>query len=781
MRRTPSAGTVSALAVIVALAFGLRTYFSRYIVFAGGWVKFQGMDAWYHMRLVENLVHHFPHRISFDPYALYPGGQDMAIGPLFDVFIGSFILLVGAPSPSSQLIATVGAYFPAVLGALIPIPVYFIATELFDKTAGRLSAALIAVLPGGLLSVSFLGCTDHHVAESLFCAVTMSFMILAVNRAAGGKLSPNIVRTTSGPAIRRVLAYSLLGGVALGCYLLTWMRGAFLVFLILGWITLQHVLDHVKHRSPGYLCIVAIPCLLTALVMVLPFRRSILYMEYHVESLLTGLLLVPTLSAISFAMRRRKVRPAYYPLVVAVLIGTALGALYLVLPSGLRWFLGESARFTPTGTALTVDEVRPLLLATGSLSLVPIWVRFTTSFFLALISLPLIAYFVIRDGPADKTLLLVWSLGMLTATLGQNRFTYYFVVNAAILSAYLCGGVLEWGGFRSAKSVGSAEDAKPAARSAKGTPVLALAAVFFCVFYPNAGLAIKGARFDLGPDQDWHEALEWMKRNTPDPFPDTDFYYALYKKPAAGAVYHYPASAYGVMSWWDYGYWIVDIARRIPNANPTQGGAKEAASFFTAQDEPAANRWLDKLGSRYVVVDGQLPVWHIPGSQVAGGKFPALAAWAGRSPTEFFEEYYQKTTEAQLAPILVYYPEYYRTMVSRLYLFEGKAVAPENSTWVISFTEKTTSARRRYKEIAYARSFATYREAASFLEAQAAPNYRLVGLNPLMSCVPLEELRHYRLIYRSPTKRFPVPQLSPITFSPLDEISNVEIFAYAKS
>lgn len=785
----PPVSTILALVFIFGIALGLRTYLTHDIVFTGDWVKFQGMDAWYHMRLVDNLVHHFPHRINFDPYAIYPGGQNLAIGPFFDLLLGFFILLIEPHSPSKQFINAAGAYYPAILGALVTIPVYFIGRELFSEKAGLLSAGLVAILPGALVSYSLLGSTDHHVAETLLSAATMLFLMLGVNRAVREDLCFRSLGSGNWRTVRRPLLYSLLGGLALGCYLLTWVRGAFLVFLILGWLAVQYIVEHTKSRSPDYLCILGVPCLLIALLMILPFLGSVLYMESQAESLVGGLLALPVLSGLSFAMYRKKIKPGYYPLAVMVLIGLAFGGLHLIAPLMVRWFVAESRRFLPQGTALTVAEARPLLFMTGSFSLAPIWLRFTTSFFLALVSLPILAYRTVKDGRADKTLLLVWSVVMLMATLGQNRFTYYFVVNAAILTAFLCSKVLEWGGFRKVVEKPSAhgenqKDAKDPRlsrlSSARATRMLAMGAVFFWVFYPNIGLAIRSARDDLGPDQDWYDALGWMKGNTPEPFKDPNFYYALYAKPATGEDYRYPESAYGVMSWWDYGYWIVNIAHRIPNANPSQLGAREAALFFTAQDEMSANEWLDKLGSRYVIVDGQLPVWHIPGSKIAAGKFPAIAMWADKSLAQFFEEYYQRTPDGNLVPVFLYYPEYYRTMLCRLYLFEGKAIAPQNSTWVISYTEKTRKAGDKYKELSSIRRFATYEEAKTFLETQTAPNFRLVGMNPLMSCVPFEELKQYKLVYTSPTTKFSASKKPAPVFSSLREISNVEVFEYLK-
>ena len=77
------------------------------------------------MRLVDGLVAQFPQSIIRDPYLLFPFGQTVQVAPLLDYLIGGVAWLLGAGAPSQGLIDTVGAFTPAVLGALIPLPVFF--------------------------------------------------------------------------------------------------------------------------------------------------------------------------------------------------------------------------------------------------------------------------------------------------------------------------------------------------------------------------------------------------------------------------------------------------------------------------------------------------------------------------------------------------------------------------------------------------------------------------------------------------------------------------------
>src|SRR5207249_7209467 len=103
------------------------------------------------------------------------------------------------------------------------------------------------------------------------------------------------------------------------------------------------------------------------------------------------------------------------------------------------------------------------------------------------------------------TLLFVWSTVMFLATLGQNRFVYYLVVNVAVLTGYACSKGFELAGFRGILRW------------------VAIPILFFLVYYPNLGLAIDASAHDLGPGDDWFDALSWMKQNTPDPFQDSSY------------------------------------------------------------------------------------------------------------------------------------------------------------------------------------------------------------------------------------------------------------------
>ncbi len=785
-RLSPKAIYAIILLMIFGVALSLRICLPYEGIFVGDWVRFGLNDPWYHMRVVENLVQHFPHRITFDPFTFFPYGQHAPFAPFFDLLLGFVIWVIGLGSPSQHTIEVVGAYFPAILGALVTIPVYFIGKELFNRNVGLLSAGLIAILPGEFLFRSMLGFTDHHVAEVLFSAIAALFLILAIKSAREKEISFAHIWSRDWRNLRKPLIYALLTGITLGVYLLCWVGALLFVFIIAAYIMIQYIVDHLRGKSTDYLCIIGVPSFLIALVMVAPFP----YPPYPgkglvIAALLIGMLAIVVSSGLSRLTAWRNLKRIYYPLALAGLGMAGLGVFYAIEPSLFGSMLARFSIFWPSAAARTISEVQPLLFKFGVFSLDTTWHYFTTGFFIAFISLGLIIYTIIKDRSADKTFLVIWSLIMLAAMLSQRRFGYYYAVNVALLSGYLSWRILEWSGLRKPSvqgevetEKGELEERKKKKRKAKKRkearrpirsytryvlPVVAAVIVFFTIFYPNITEATNQARYTMGPNEAWHSSLVWMKDNTPDPFQDPDFYYESYDTPSDGEHYDYPESAYGVMSWWDYGHWITRIAHRIPNANPFQVGIGGAASFFTAQDESSASEILNNLGSKYVIIDYPM----------ATSKFYAMPLWIGESESQFFEVYYQKTAEGRLEPIQLYYPAYYQSICARLYNFEGQAVVPDNSTWVISYVERTDEQGNRYKEISDVandgKPFTTYEEAEAYLGNQTAPNYGMVGTDRFTSPVPLEELEHYKLVHQSDTV---------VRLSGNETIPYVQIFEY---
>jgi len=772
--------TIAIVGIILAVLCGISLYIRIYLphdqIFVNGWVWFRETDAYYYMRNIEILVHHFPHYNAFDPYMLFPGGSAALSRPFFAWLVAGIILLVKGAASSLHSMEVVAAYMPAVLGTLTIIPVYFIGKELFNRWAGVIAAALVVILPGEFLHRSLLGFTDHHVAETLFSTVSILFLIMAIKRAREREISFRHVLSRDWPTITRPLVYTLLAGIFLGLYLLSWSGGLMFIFIIFIYVVIQFIVDHLRHKSSDYLCIVSTPLFLIALLMLLPLlARGSLDTMTRV-SLLIAILVPIVLSIISRLMTARAWKPVYYPLVLLGLTGIGLAILHAINPSLLQSMLGRFSIFTPTGARLTIMEVTGILFPQGTFTLSMAWANFTTSFFISFIALAMLAFVVVKERSADKTLFLVWSVVMLLAVLGQRRFGYYYAINAALLTGYFSWKMLDIAGLskllaKSKEIVGAVkkfkkrekktrEKAKPRTfmqpRGAWVSVIVVGIIIFFLVFFPNIGLWREkptniGGGLYIGytrplagapnyiMNEGWYSPMLWLKDNSPEPFGDPDFYYELYPPRDE---FEYPETAYGVMSWWDYGYFIMQIAHRIPNANPGQAGAVQAGKFFTAQNETAAREIVEEydLNTKYVVIDYAM----------ATGKFYAMADWAGKNTTEFYEVYYLPAEQGGQWTTL-FYPAFYQSTVIRLYNFDGKAVVPAtNSSIVISYEEQPMSDGQKYKAITSGQSFATYEDAQAYIASQTSGNYRIVGTSASASPVPLEALANYERVYPDP-------------------------------
>ncbi len=106
------------------------------------------------------------------------------------------------------------------------------------------------------------------------------------------------------------------------------------------------------------------------------------------------------------------------------------------------------------------------------------------------------------------------------------------------------------------------------------------------------------------------ESLAWLKENSN----TTSFFEAPQK-----------TAEYSVMSWWDYGNWILYLAERPVVANNFQAGVADAAKFYLSESEEEATAVLDARGSRYIFADYNLIY----------GKLSALTTWANEDLSSY--------------------------------------------------------------------------------------------------------------------------------------------------
>ncbi len=711
-----SSRTVHALLVMLAFvsSLTLRSAFSYRTVFRGDEVVFQDPDGAFHARTIQNLVQNYPHRTGLDPYSGFPRGQNVDTGPFPDYVMGTAAWIAGLGAPSRHLTDTIAAWFPALLGALMVVPVYFLGRELFPPAAGLIASGLVAILPGNFLWVSRLGNPDHHVSE-----VFLSTVLLLL-----------LVKALKGNAAWRLVVPA---GAVAGCYLMTQSAGAYLLLALVIWATVQVFVNRLHGQESGEIWRVSVMPLFIGWVMLLVSGPT-LWSPLATGVLVGGMVMISGVVGLSKAVRSQAV-------FVGVLTGgVAAGA------AGIGYWqpqLVESAISSVAGrlvgNAQTVGELRPLLTADGSFSLVPAWAEFSTCWFLAPVAMVIVGWRGLRANLPAQLLFAIWSAYLMAASFQVIRNCYYLAVPMALLSGFACAELVRLDRRYERMIAG----------------LLAGAALVG----PNLLLAYPMASADTGPREEWRGALAFLRKETPEPFGDEGAYDGYFPRRAEEAVFAYPPTAYGVMNWWDFGHWITAYGRRIPVANGMQTGATEAAQYFTTTDPARGAALLRRMGARYVIADSSIPLGGPRVLQPGSGSFLAMLTWARVKEETYWEEFLGGPAGSEGIAFPVFYPAYYESMLARLYLFDGREQTPAGSTWVIRYAEEMVRGRKR-KRLVQSQRFPSYEEAQRYVREHPAPRQVMAGLNPLASCVPIRRMEGYRLVY--PSKPVPAPDGEPL-------------------
>ena len=763
------------LIVATLFSFYLRAIVPWNRVFSGSGITFSSeTDAWYHMMLAKGTVENLQ-RLWFDPMTNFPHGTPLHFGPFVSWAITIISYIFGLGQPSNHLIEVVGAFLPAVLGALLVIPVYFIGRELCGKSCGLVSALIIAVLPGQVLSRTTLGFTDHHAGEILFSSLTMMFLLLALR---SGKSMSFAAIQRNWPAFKRPLLYSALAGVSLGIYIDAWSSGFLFEGIILLFIMLQSIFDHIRRKNVEYLGISGAITFLVATLLVLPFVDSYygfnhyLYSLFQPTILLLGVVAVIFFSLLSKFIREKGFSGYYYPgaLVGLTAIGTSI--LYFALPQFTKPLLAGLAIFQQkTGGAATVGEASALLSSGGQFSFASVITSFPgigyspdptaifrlpetlailfTTFTLALIALILLITRNFKFPKPAEILIITWSLVILIMALAQNRFTYYYAINVAILTGFLVTWLLQRFSVTDLDLDRVKGPVKLITSNLK--IILATILIFSLIILPSVSWSIVYAQSAGGPDSDWLTSTAWLQNNTPTPGMDL---YEKYVRPASGK-YAYPDTAYGIMSWWDYGHLIEYVGHRIPNANPFQQGIGSvtknvpgSSPFFLAENESQAEAVLAALdlnrsqymNTKYVMIDQPMAV----------GKFHAMAAWSNIPTSKYMAGVYQQQGDSWV-PVQIWRESYFKSMAARMYFFDGTETAGDmgvglayrardagNGATVPVLTEAPMITKNR-----------TELEAFINESRNKGDNAEIAAMSPATSAFPLAALQHYRLVHES--------------------------------
>ena len=798
--------------LLVVLALMLWTRLQSYGNFVrNGEVYFRGNDPWYHLRETSYLISNYPDRIPFDVYTGFPVGRQAGqFGTLWDHIMVVSTWIAGPIMGGTEEVMLIAA---PIAGALVALPTYFITKRFADRPAALAGAVTLALLPGTFFSYSLVGFPDHSVAEVLFQSTAVLSFLVAFGVAEREKPVWELVVDRDWAALKRPVAYAAAAGVALGLYIWTWQPGILMVGFTGVFLAVKITSDVYHGQSPEPIAFVgAIAMTVTAMMQVIPLNQfSFDTTGYSLLQIVLPLGVVIGVVILAWLARQweyRNIDQSTYPPAVGGLVLASAGAVWVALPSLYSTLVGNLLRFvgfSATASFRTIGEGRPPLqnaafsdfvisqyglaffLALGAVVYIlarPLYHSedFTDSVYivsalalvgsvyavpqlygaigglvgvswqvvgLALAAALLVGATLLVEYEAEELYLVVWAMFILSAAFTQARFNYYLAVVVAVGAAYFLQVVLD------AIDLSSLE----ALRDIGGWQAMTALAVVAVLFAPLvvATTPVWAAGASTGPGNvvQWDQSLQWLNDETPVPgelegHDNAMDPSATYARPADDD-FEYPQGAYGVQSWWDYGHWITTRAERIPNANPFQQNAGEAADYLLAPSEPQAHQvWAEQstegANTRYVMVDSQMVS---PNS-----KFNAPVVFYSGNETrgDFNRVIYQQRENGGLGRVMqVHTQRYHESQMIRLYEHHGSAVDPQPV--VVDWQPRSAQARGggsiRVDTIPQnvSRTIQRFETLAAAREYVAADGSAQVGGLGRLPSERVDALEHYRLVH----------------------------------
>lgn len=617
MDREKRSGPLELLGIFLFGLF-LRLYAGRNAL-QGGDVLFVGYDEFYHMRRILYTVAHFPNTLWFDSYIDYPHGMNITWPPFFDQLLAAVSLTFGQHSQAGIEMASATA--PVFIGSMAIVAVYYMVKELFDRKVAIMSAFMAALAPY-YLQKSMLGETDHHSLEVLFLILAITFLVLALSKKDHRHL------------------FEAAAGVSMAGLAYTWLGTGTYFVIILIYALVQMTLDLKNGTSSKETVTTLLTALGVTLLLVLPFWNKS-WMSPSFFGTLTIITAILASFAIARVLAERKIHWGAFPIAVAVL-GSAFVLLYQTLSS-----LGFFANLHPMVSA-GVDEIFGGGMAGKISEAEPLFTRpeiFFSGFILSNLGWNLVLSFIglalligymwhtwqDTEKKEGKLLFLVFAVYTIFLTVVQIRFLYLSSIIMGVLISILFVRVEA---YASEKALGLGNLPRR----------LIIAMLFILLVLPTTLEAISVTDTTPQIAGDWYDSLNWLEKNSN----MTSWYYNPDNTPE-----------YSVLSWWDYGNWILYEAKRPVVANNFQTGIVDASKFFLSEDEKTATGVLDARRTKYIITDYDMLY----------GELSALTIWANRDISE-----YQSIQDLGNYRAIVPTKKLYQTTLALLHFIDGSSL-----------------------------------------------------------------------------------------------------------
>jgi len=540
-----------------------------------------GPDPYYNMRLVETTADtgQYPfmggEHGGLDPLLNYPLGGTGGRPPLFNM------MAIGTGKLMSLFMGEVDGlgyamqFLPALYGALLVIPVYFIGAMLFSRKAGIIGAWLVPLIPVHLGSGhgSAFSLYDHDSFILLLSTVTIMFLMMSIR-----EKHP-----------RKSMLYAALSGVFIASITMTWVSSQYIYAVVAVYAVVQMIVDILTKK----IAIDTVRSVLVALFTGYLISFPVLFVRHGFSP--TIHLIIPVAVAV-FSAIYLWLGKKNLPWLISVPTLFGIGGVSLVF----LYFIRDTTNallqpFAQIGNlifgsgiygskvSLTIAEAASFDFSRTAMSFGPV------VYLLGWFGFLLVLYRYYKKGlRKDYLFMITWFLIEAWLLSVAGRFLNDLVPLMAILSGFVLWFILSKIDFASmAKTIRSVGGGWYGLKKAVKLRHVAGALTIACfLVLPNGWLAFDASvpsamkrdfdkdmnalgAFGLGlsTEKYWQDALQWL-RNQNSGIEDA-------KKPA-------------FISWWDYGFYCVAVAKNPTVADNFQEGIPAAANFHTSQNEDEA-------------------------------------------------------------------------------------------------------------------------------------------------------------------------------------------------
>ena len=535
-----------------------------------------GPDPYYNMRLLEVTLKtgHFPFiggvHGGKDPLLNYPLGGSGGRPPLFTM------LAIGLGKVFSLFMDNMDAmgyamqFIPALYGALLVIPVYFIARTLFNKKVAIIAAWTVPLIPIHLSSGHGSAFTLYDTDSAILLNVTTTLMFLILALREKNKMRSNL--------------FSIMAGFFAAAVGMIWVAGEYIFVLIAAYAIVQMIFDILAKRFETDVLRTTLIALIVGNIVAFPIiyvKRGLTLTPYSVAPIAVAIF-----GAIYLWIGRKNI-----PWIISLpsifgVTGAGLAFLYLIRNSH-NYILRPLTTLANTifkgvytkKVALTIAEASRFGMSRTVMSFGPVlyWLGWLGFFYLLYI-------YYKKKFSKEYMVLILWFSVETWLVHQAGRFLNDLVPSMAILSAAIVWLTIEKTNFKemvkNLKGLGGGWYGVK--KAVKLRHIFGALFISFFVIFPNGWLSFdaslpstmkrdfhtnKLGAFGLGlhTEQYWTDAFAWLHNQTKN---DT-------KKP-------------GFISWWDYGFYCVAVAKTPTVADNFQQGIPAAANFQTSIDEDEA-------------------------------------------------------------------------------------------------------------------------------------------------------------------------------------------------